>query len=180
VIDTTTPQRLAEYVDGLPNLSGEEGLIAATIAEAGAHRIYSMADSEDPFAGIQSAFTIALHMHQPLIPAGGGDLHTAALISNLRYMTEHPDIGDNHNAPVFRWCYKRMGEFIPQLIDEGAQPRVMLEYSGTLLYGLREMGAHDVLDALRAITVDARYRQAVEWLGCPWGHAVAPSTQVQD
>ena len=67
MIDTTTPQRLAEYVDGLPNLSGEEGLIAATIAEAGAHRIYSMADSEDPFAGIQSAFTIALHMHQPLI-----------------------------------------------------------------------------------------------------------------
>ena len=67
-------------------------------------------------------------------------------------MTEHPDIGDNHNAPVFRWCYKRMGEFIPQLIDEGAQPRVMLEYSGTLLYGLREMGADDVIDALRTIT----------------------------
>ena len=180
MIDTTTPQRLAEYVDGLPNLSGEEGLIAATIAEAGAHRIYSMADSEDPFAGIQSAFTIALHMHQPLIPAGGGDLHTAALISNLRYMTEHPDIGDNHNAPVFRWCYKRMGELIPQLIDEGAQPRVMLEYSGTLLYGLRDMGAYDVIDALRAITVNRRYRDAVEWLGCPWGHAVAPSTPVQD
>ena len=95
-------------------------------------------------------------------------------------MGEHPDIGDNHNAPVFRWCYKRMGEFIPQLVDEGAQPRVMLEYSGTLLYGLREMGADDVLDALRAITVDPRYRDAVEWLGCPWGHAVAPSTPVQD
>ena len=119
-------------------------------------------------------------MHQPLIPAGGDDLRTAALISNLRYMTEHPDIGDNHNAPVFRWCYKRMGEFIPQLIDEGAQPRVMLEYSGTLLHGLREMGADDVIDALRAITVDPRYRDAVEWLGCPWGHAVAPSTPVQD
>ena len=62
-------------------------------------------------------------------------------------MAEHPDIGDNHNAPVFRWCYKRMGEFIPQLIDEGARPRVMLEYSGTLLYGLRDMGAHDVIDS---------------------------------
>jgi len=56
----------------------------------------------------------------------------------------------------------------------------MLEYSGTLLYGLREMGADDVLDVLRAITVDPRYRWAVEWLGCPWGHAVAPSTPVQD
>ena len=81
---------------------------------------------------------------------------------------------------MFRWCYERMGEFIPQLVDEGAQPRVMLEYSGTLLYGLREMGASDVLEALRAITVDPRYLGSVEWLGCPWGHAVAPSTPVQD
>jgi hypothetical protein len=73
-----------------------------------------------------------------------------------------------------------MGEFVPQLLDEGFQPRVMLEYSGTLLYGLRQMGANDVLDALARITGDGRYRQAVEWLGCPWGHAVAPSTPVQD
>jgi hypothetical protein len=73
-----------------------------------------------------------------------------------------------------------MGEFVPELVDAGLQPRVMLEYSGTLLHGLRLMGADDVLDALRAITVDARYRGAVEWLGCPWGHPVAPSTPVQD
>ena len=33
-----------------------------------------------------------------------------------------------------------MGEFIPQLVDEGKEPRVMLEYSGTLLHGLRQMG----------------------------------------
>ena len=56
----------------------------------------------------------------------------------------------------------------------------MLEYSGTLLHGLRQMGAHDVLDSLAGITADPRNRQAVEWLGCPWGHAVAPSTPVQD
>ena len=171
---------LTEYVDGLPNLSGGETLIAASIAHAAQRAVFAHPGSGDPFAGIDSAFAIALHMHQPLIPAGGDDLRTAHLISNLRYMAEHPDIGDNHNAPVFRWCYKRMGEFVPQLVDEGAQPRVMLEYSGTLLHGLREMGAHDVIDALRTITLDPRYRGAVEWLGCPWGHAVAPSTPVQD
>ena len=174
------PVELPEWVDGLPNLSGEEALIAATIEDASKRRVYPMPESGILSKGSSSAFAIALHMHQPLIPAGGDDLRTAELISNLRYMVEHPDIGDNHNAPVFRWCYKRMGEFIPQLIDEGAQPRVMLEYSGTLLHGLREMGADDVLDALRAITVDPRLRDAVEWLGCPWGHAVAPSTPVQD
>ena len=173
-------RQLAEYVDGLPNLSGDEALIAETIADAAARPVYGAPGGGDPFAGIGSAFAIALHMHQPLIPAGGDDLRTAALISNLQYMFEHPDIGDNHNAPVFRWCYKRMGEFIPELIEEGAHPRVMLEYSGTLLHGLRAMGADDVLDALRTITLEPRYRGAVEWLGCPWGHAVAPSTPVQD
>ena len=73
-----------------------------------------------------------------------------------------------------------MGEFVPALLGEGLEPRVMLEYSGTLLHGLRQMGAHDVLDALARITTDARSRRAAEWLGCPWGHAVAPSTPVQD
>jgi Glycosyl hydrolase family 57 len=172
--------QLAEYVDGLPNISGSDDLIDETIRDAGQAPVFWHGGSGDPFAGIDSACAIALHMHQPLIPAGGDDLRTARLISNLQYMFEHPDIGDNHNAAVFRWCYKRMGEFIPQLIEEGKQPRVMLEYSGTLLYGLRQMGADDVLDALRTITCDERYRWAAEWLGCPWGHAVAPSTPVQD
>lgn len=123
---------------------------------------------------------MALHMHQPLIPAGGHDLRTAEIISNLKYMLDFRDIGDNHNAPRFLECYKRMGEFIPQLIHEGKEPRVMLEYSGTLLYGLAQMGRHDVLDQLRTITCDPLYRHAVEWLGAPWGHAVAPSTPAQD
>lgn len=56
----------------------------------------------------------------------------------------------------------------------------MLDYSGTLFWGLRQMGADDIFDALRRITCDPKYRRAVEWLGTPWGHAVAPSTPVQD
>jgi hypothetical protein len=171
---------LAEYVDGLPNICGSESLIDEAIRDRGQAPVFWRDDTGDPFAGVDSAYAIALHMHQPLIPAGGEDLHSARLISNLQYMEEHPDIGDNHNAPVFRWCYRRMGEFIPQLIGEGLQPRVMLEYSGTLLHGLRLMGADDVLEALRSITCDPNYRWAVEWLGCPWGHSVAPSTPVQD
>ena len=38
-------------------------------------------------------------------------------------MMDHQDIGENHNAPVCAWCYKRMGEFIRQLPGEGRQPR---------------------------------------------------------
>ena len=170
--------RIPDEVDGVPNISGSEDLIDAALREADAAG--SGCALAAPFEGVQSAFAIALHMHQPLIPAGGSDLHTAALISNLQYMMENPGIGDNHNAPVFLRCYRRMGEFIPQLIHEGHSPRVMLEYSGVLLHGLRVMGAADVIDALRTITRDPPYRDAVEWLGCPWGHAVAPSTPVQD
>ncbi|MFO1433144.1 MAG: glycosyl hydrolase family 57 [Candidatus Competibacteraceae bacterium] len=170
---------LPEYVDGLPNISGSEAAVAEAIRRSQGQPIFRNSSTID-FGRINSAFAIALHMHQPLIPAGGGDLHTAEIISNLKYMMDNQGIGDNHNAPVFHWCYKRMGEFIPQLIEEGKQPRVMLEYSGTLFHGLRHMGLNDVFDALKTITCNPRYRHAVEWLGCPWGHAVAPSTPVQD
>ncbi len=170
---------LAEYIDGVPNISGSEPLIERVIAE-GRERPVFLPDSRIAFDHIHSACAIALHMHQPLIPAGSDDLRNAALISNLQYMYEHQDIGDNYNASAFHWCYKRIGEFVPQLIGEGKEPRVMLEYSGTLLHGFRKMGLHDVLDTLKNITCNHDYRRGVEWLGAPWGHAVAPSTPVQD
>ncbi|MGZ8217332.1 glycosyl hydrolase family 57 [Methylomagnum sp.] len=169
---------LSEYVDGLPNISGSESLIEATIK----HRPAEAFKPASPIAfdRIKSACAVALHMHQPLIPAGGGDLRTAGIISNLQYMIENQGIGDNHNAPAFHWCYKRIGEFVPQLIHEGKEPRVMLEYSGTLFHGLRQMGLHDVFDSLKNATCNPDYRRGVEWLGAPWGHAVAPSTPAQD
>jgi hypothetical protein len=170
---------LPEYIDGLPNICGSEPVVERAI-EQGQGRVSFPVESRMDFNGIKSAAAIALHMHQPLIPPGGAELRTAAIISNLKYMMDNPNIGDNHNAPVFHWCYKRMGEFIPQLLDEGKEPRVMLDYSGTLLHGLHQMGLNDVFDNLRRITCDPRYRRAVEWLGSAWGHPVAPSTPVQD
>jgi hypothetical protein len=168
---------LLESVNGLPNLTGSEQSIAHAMAK---NDPVFLPESDIDFAAIRSAFAIGLHMHQPLIPAGGGDLRTASVISNLRFMAEHPEVQDAHNAPVFRWCYKRMGEFIPQLVHEGKSPRVMLDFSGCLLHGLREMGADDVIDSLKPLAQDPAYRRCVEWLGTAWGHAVAPSTPVQD
>lgn len=129
---------------------------------------------------VRSACAVALHMHQPLIPAGGDELTSASIISNLQYMFEHPGEGDNHNAEVFHQCYRRMAEFTRTLVDEGHAPRVMLEYSGTLLHGLQRMGLTDVIEELRTVTVPGPYRDSVEWLGAPWGHAVAPSTPIID
>lgn len=170
-------QTLPECVANIPNLCGPEDRIREALARTDPR---PSSDSRLDLDRIQSAFAIALHMHQPLIPAGGDDLRTARIISNLQYMMEHPDVADHHNAPVFRRCYQRMAEFIPQLVREGRQPRVMLDYSGCLLHGLHAMGADDVLESLRAITCDSKYHPCVEWLGSAWGHPVAPSTPAQD
>jgi hypothetical protein len=142
---------LPEYIDNVPNISGNEDLIERVIADSRDQPVF-LPESRIDFANIRSAYANALHMHQPLIPAGGDDLQTAALISNLQYMMEHPDIGDNHNATVFNRCYKRMGEIVPRLLHEGAEPRIMLEYSGTLLHGLRRMGLDNTIDSLKTIT----------------------------
>ena len=161
----------------IPAISGDESRVLEVMRHA---RHKRLPQGGVDFDHIRSACAIALHMHQPQIPAGGSNLATAGIISNLQFMLEHPDTGDNHNAPVFAHCYQRMGEIIPRLVGEGKAPRVMLEYSGTLLHGLLQMGRGDIIDSLRAITVNPDYQPHVEWLAAPWGHAVAPSTPVQD
>src|SRR5262249_45414200 len=122
---------------------------------------------------LRAVFAIALHMQQPLVPAGGHDIRHADIISNLDFMFRNPGQGDNHNAGVFADCYGRMGDILPELVYQGRNPRVMLDYSGELLYGLRKMGRGDVLDRLRRMTCDHHLRKYTEWLGTMWGHAVA-------
>jgi hypothetical protein len=125
---------------------------------------------------LQSAFACALHMHQPTIPAGA----SGELISHLQYMAEHPDQGDNHNAEPFAQCYRRLVDILPALIEQGCNPRIMLDYSGTLLWGFGQMGRHDILEALQRLACDPQLVPHVEWLGTFWGHAVAPSTPIPD
>ena len=161
----------------LPSICGPDAPIAAAMGRPG--HFYAPEGGID-FGRIRSAFAIALHMHQPLIPAGGDDLRTAPIISNLAHMLNSTDDGARYNAGIYQWCYKRMGEMIPALVRAGTRPRVMLDYSGCLLHGLRQMGAEDVLDALKTITCEPAYRPCVEWLGSAWGHPVAPSTPAQD
>ena len=161
----------------LPNICGREDQVAEVMSHPAP---FYLPESGVAFDRMQSAFAIALHMHQPLIPAGGEDLGKAEIISNLEHMMRVPNSGDHYNATVFQSCYQRVAEFIPALVKKGHQPRVMLDYSGCLLHGLLAMGLEEVIEDLRAITCDARYRGNVEWLGTAWGHPVAPSTPVQD
>lgn len=168
-----------DVIDGLPNIAGDDAELHRALHERPA-RSEPAGQGRPDWSRVRSAFALALHMHQPLVPAGGETLRTARLIGNLQYMLEHPEQPDAHNAPVFLRCYQRMAEIIPRLLAEGAEPRIMLDYSGTLLFGLRQMGADAVLEDLRRLTVHPETRHAVEWLGAPWGHPVAPSTPYED
>ncbi|MBL6740523.1 MAG: glycosyl hydrolase family 57 [Synechococcus sp. BS301-5m-G54] len=125
---------------------------------------------------IRSGFACALHMHQPTIPAGGN----GALISHLQYMFEHQGEGDNHNAEPFAQCYRRLADLIPQLISDGCNPRIMLDYSGNLLWGVEQIGRTDITASLRHLACDPVMQRHVEWLGTFWSHAVAPSTPIPD
>lgn len=157
----------------LPPIAGHEAETLALVQQPGP---VFLPRTNLNLAQIRSGFACALHMHQPTIPAGAN----GELISHLQYMFEHPGEGDNHNAEAFAQCYKRLAEILPQLIRDGCNPRIMLDYSGNLLWGFEQMGRHDILDALKSLTCDPSLQPHVEWLGTFWSHAVAPSTPIPD
>jgi len=157
----------------LPPIAGREAAILALMQQETPAVMPGPARKLESF---DSSFACALHMHQPTIPAGAD----GELISHLQYMLEHPGEGDNHNAEPFAQCYRRLADLIPQLISEGCDPRIMLDYSGNLLWGFEQMGRSDILDALRFLATDPAVQSQVEWLGTFWSHAVAPSTPIPD
>ena len=157
----------------LPPIAGREAEILALVQQ---NQPVVLPNTTLQLEQICSAFACALHMHQPTIPAGAN----GELISHLQYMFEHPGEGDNHNAEPFAQCYRRLAELIPQLISEGCNPRIMLDYSGNLLWGFEQMGRADILEALRFLACDPTMQPHVEWLGTFWSHAVAPSTPIPD
>ena len=169
--------QIPEIVNGLPNICGSEGQVAEI---TNARSPVYVDQTNYQFDKLRSCFAVALHMQQPLIPAGGGDIRNADMISNLDFMMRNQGTGDNHNAGVFAECYARMGNILPQLVHEGRSPRVMFDYSGELFWGLRKMGRGDVLDRLRGITCDGHLKKYVEWMGTMWGHAVVSSTPIPD
>jgi hypothetical protein len=157
----------------LPPIAGREAEILALVQQ---QQPVFLPTTNLKLEQIRSGFACALHMHQPTIPAGVN----GELISHLQYMVEHPGEGDNHNAEAFAHCYRRLADIIPQLIAEGANPRIMLDYSGNLLWGFQQMGRYDILEALQRLACDPALQPHVEWLGTFWSHAVAPSTPIPD
>ena len=170
---TIKPAPIPELIDDLPNISGWEADVQAVTSE---HHPVFLPTTNLRLDDLTATFPIALHMHQPTVPTGWN----RAPIGHLQHMFEHAGEGDNHNASTFAWCYSRMGDFVPELVSNGCNPRIMLDYSGNLLWGLRQMGRSDIIDNLKRITCDPNYQPYVEWLGTMWSHSVVPSTPIPD
>src|ERR1700752_3658703 len=98
---------IPEMIDGLPNLCGEEARVEHVTRAR--HPVF-LHETDVRLDRLRATFAVALHMQQPLIPAGGSDLRTAEVISNLDHMMRNQGVGDNHNAPVFAECYARIGD----------------------------------------------------------------------
>ena len=157
----------------IPPICGFENLINELVNR---EKVSSQLKVRSDLETINSGFSCALHMHQPTVPAG----KNGELISYLQYMFENISEGDNHNAESFAQCYKRLAVIIPNLINEGYDPKIMLDYSGNLLWGMQQMEREDILTSLKILTCDETIYHHVEWLGTFWSHAVASSTPAVD
>ena len=164
--------QLDDTRSGLPNICGWEETITDVVNHGDP---VFLPDTNLRIQDVTSGFACALHMHQPTIPAG----ENGEPISNLQHMFENQGEGDNHNASVFAWCYKRMGEWIPELVAKGENPRIMLDYSGNLFWAFRQMGREDIIGDLKRLC-EPQYQPYVEWMGTMWSHAVVPSTPIPD
>ncbi len=104
-------KELTEYSDNIPNISGSEELIEKAIRENTNQTVF-LSDSKVDFSHIRSATAIALHMQQPLIPAGGRDLRTAEIISNLQYMMENQNTNESGSHLNNTLCYTSINKRI--------------------------------------------------------------------
>ncbi len=171
------------FGETLPEICGHEKEIAEATSKP--HEPVYLKETDLKLEDIQATFSVALHMHQPLVPTGvklqnsltPGLPGVQELTSNLDHMFRN---GDEYNASVFAECYGRMGPIVSDLAKAGHRPRVMLDYSGELFFGLRKMGRQDIIDRLKPLVAEPTLRGKVEWLGTMWAHAVASSTPVPD
>ena len=83
---------IPEMVGGLPNICGADDQVREVTLHK---RPVFLHETNLQVSRLRAVFAIALHMQQPLIPAGGHDIHNADTISNLDFMVRNQGNGDN-------------------------------------------------------------------------------------
>jgi len=90
---------------------------------------------------------------------------------------KHQNTGDNHNAPVFHWCYQADGRFTRVIakVQTAASPcwTIFTRYRFLLATGSGKWDCNDVF-AQPAAELPASRVTLRPWNGwLPWGHAMA-------
>lgn len=87
-----------------------------------------------------------LHMHQPKlwVPENGDG--EEKLIGNLEKMLRSGNDGENWEARLMARAYKNPAKYVKKLSREGYKPKIMLDFSGTLLEELDKLGRNGTLD----------------------------------
>ena len=90
----TAPPAMPSLIDGMPPLAGWENRVQAAVQ---GDRPIFLERTNLRLTDISAGFAIALHMHQPTIPAGPD----GQLINNLQHMFDHPyDRSEEHTSEL--------------------------------------------------------------------------------
>jgi len=133
---------------------------------------------------MQAIYVPWLHMHQPLVWLKN------RLISNLEMMLLSSDSQSVWNGKLIARAYKNPARYVNDLCKNGLKPRVMLDFSGILLEGLKdlsrtlkktEINGEKIGDIIRLYKkVLQKYPSSIEFAGTAYSHCYFPVTPEED
>jgi len=125
-----------------------------------------------------------LHMHQPLV------WYDNRLISNLEMMLLSKDSQNSWNGKLMARAYKNPARYVYELRKRGLKPKIMLDFSGILLEGLKDltrtlkktrMNGEKIGDIIKLYDkVLRKYPSDMEFAGTAYSHCYFPVTPEED
>ncbi len=127
-----------------------------------------------------------LHMHQPFV------LKNSTLISNIEKMLYSSDKRERWDAKLILRAYKNPAKYVEILAEEGKEPRIILDFSGTLLESLKDLDERNVTkkvfvgeEAIGPIIelykkVLKKFPYFIEFAGTAYSHCYFPITPQED
>ena len=167
-------KHIPEYVDGLPNICGSEPLV--TEARQGQEPVF-LPESDIDFGAISSTFFHCSAHAATAYSCGRTGHRDCGAHQQFEIHDGSPGYGRQPQRPCFSsGATSAWATSSRKLVAQGKSPRVMLDYSGCLLHGLRAMGGLGYhRENCRPFTCSPQYRRprGSGW-ETPWSHARGP------
>jgi len=133
---------------------------------------------------MQAIYVPWLHMHQPLV------WYRNRLISNLEMMLLSNDTQASWNGKLIARAYKNPAKYVNDLCKDGLKPKMMLDFSGILLEGLKDLtrtfkktkiNGEKIGDIIKLYNeVLQKYPSNIEFTGTAYSHCYFPVTPEED